>query len=296
MKINWITEDYVELHGLLYKTTKKTQEVILAVHGMSSNCMKRREEVIANEANKNNIDYVTFNNRGHDLACYINKYVDGKKTKVLGGTAFEDVLDSSYDIVGGILKLRELGYTKIHLQGHSLGCTKIVYTYNQLIQENKKDILESVASVILLSMVDIYEAQKYFLQDKFKKVLEIAEEKEKQGREKELLPMNSFIHPVSAKTYLRYFRDNEKLQFPKYAEKENQLPELNQISQPIFMRWGNVNELIIQPVEELVNIVTTKLQNPNKNISYIDGAGHNYGGKEEILAREILSFIMKNKE
>lgn len=295
-KINFITEDNTGLTGLLYHSREITKEIILAIHGMSSNCMKNRDKIIAEEANKNNIDYFTFNNRGHDLVCYINKYVDGKRSKVIGGSTFEDVLESYYDIVGAILKLKELGYNKIYLQGHSLGCTKIVYTYNKLIQEKRKDILDAISSVILLSMVDIYETQKYFLQDRFDKVLEIAEEKEKQGKESELLPIDSFIHPISAKTYLRYFKYNEKIQFPKYGEKDDKLLELNQITKPIFMRWGNVNELILQPADDLVKIVKQKLTNPNKDIGYIDGAGHNYGGKEKILAKQIITFINRNKE
>ena len=113
-KINFITEDNVSLSGLLYHSKETTNEIILAVHGMSSNCMKNRDEIIAKEANKNKIDYFTFNNRGHDLACYIDKYVDGKRRKVIGGSTFEDVLDSYYDIVGAILKLKELGYNQIN--------------------------------------------------------------------------------------------------------------------------------------------------------------------------------------
>ena len=81
--------------------------------------------------NQNNIDYFCFNNRGSELVRYIQKDINGEKEKLLGGTTYEDVLEGYEDIVGAILKLRELGYKEIYLQGHSLGCTKIVYTYNE---------------------------------------------------------------------------------------------------------------------------------------------------------------------
>ena len=59
------------------------------------------------------------------------------------------------------------------------------------------------------------------------------------------------------------------------------------------MRWGNVNELIIQDAQDLVNFMNEKLKNKNKDINYIKGANHNYTGKEEILGEEICSWYLK---
>ena len=94
-------------------------------------------------------------------------YVNGKKTKVIAGTSYEEVLDSYYDIVGAILELRKLGYKNIYLQGHSLGCTKIIYTYNKLKKQNNTEILEMIKSIILLSLVDITSVLKVFLGKNF---------------------------------------------------------------------------------------------------------------------------------
>ena len=140
--INFLATDNVELNGILYKSENaKNKKVILAVHGMTSNCFKKRDEVIAKYANHEGIDYFCFNNRGSEITRYIVRKSSDRKE--LGGTAYEDVLDGYYDICGATLKLAELGYTDIYLQGHSLGCTKIVYTYNKLKDENS-DILEYI--------------------------------------------------------------------------------------------------------------------------------------------------------
>ena len=125
---------------------------------MSSNCFKERDNVIANTANNLNIDYFCFNNRGSELVKYITKNINGKKTKVIAGTSYEEVLDSYYDIVGAILELRKLGYKNIYLQGHSLGCTKIIYTYNKLKEQNNTEILEIIKNkkvIVLLNKTDI---------------------------------------------------------------------------------------------------------------------------------------------
>ncbi len=289
-KIDFIATDGIELTGLLYKVDN-TKKIILSVHGMSSNCFKKRDDIIAKKANENNIDYFCFNNRGSEIVKYIRKNINGKKEKLLGGMAYEDVLEGYEDIVGAIIKLKELGYTDIYLQGHSLGCTKIVYTYNELLEEDEKDILDSIKGVILLSLVDIPMALKVYLGNKYEEYLKLAEEKE-ESNYLDFMPKEAFIHPISVKAFLRYAKYNKDIDFARYG-RDNNLEKLNNIKVPLFMRWGNDNEMIIQKADELVTIVSNIINNPNKDIDYIDGANHGYHEKEEILAEDILEFIKK---
>ena len=288
-KVDFLATDGIELSGILYNGKEKNKKIILSIHGMASNCMKTRDTIIAKNANENNIDYFCFNNRGSEIVKYISKNINGKKEKQLAGTAYEDVLESYEDIVGAILKLKELGYKDIYLQGHSLGCTKIVYTYNELLEEKETDILNSIKGVILLSLIDIPMAIKVYTGEKFEKYLKLAEEKE---NKLELMPTSSFIHPISVKTFLRYARDNKEIDFARYG-RDNELEKLNNIKAPLFMRCGNDNEMILQKADELVSMVSNLIQNQNKDINYIDGANHSYNEKEEILAKEIIEFVKK---
>jgi len=290
-KISFITGDNIKLDGLLYESDVLTKEIVISVHGMTSNCFKKREDILANEITKNNISYFCFNNRGHDLSVYVDKYIDGRRTKIIAGSTYEDVLDSYYDITGAIKSMIDNGYEKIHLQGHSLGCTKIVYTYTRLKNENNIEILNKVSSIILLSLVDIVGTQKYSLNDKFDKMLEYASQKETDNKLNELMPENSFIHPICVKTYLRYFKYNENINFSRYEDKSYSFEELNNIKIPLFIRWGNDREMILQDVKELVKLMESKINNIYKNIGYIDGANHSYVGKEIIVANEIINFI-----
>ena len=291
-KIKFLATDGIILNGLLYESNQNTEKVILAVHGMSSNCFKDRDEVISKYANDNNIDYFCFNNRGSELVKYIRKDIDGKQEKILGGTAYEDVLNGYEDIVGAILKLKELGYTNIYLQGHSLGSTKILYTYNELKEEND-DILQNIKAVILLSLIDISNVLRNYLGEEFDKYLQIAEDNEQQGKILELMPKEAFIHPISVKTFLRYAKNNKEIDFARYSQEDYEFKELNNISVPLFMRWGNKNEMIIQTPSELVNKLNNSIKNKNKDINYIDGADHGYNKKEEILANQIITFLKK---
>lgn len=291
--IKFYATDNVELTGALYKSNKNNDKIILAVHGMSSNCFKKKDEVIAKYANEAGIDYCCFNNRGSELVRYITVKKDGKENKELGGATYEDVLDGYYDISGAIMKLIRLGYSKIYLQGHSLGCTKITYTYNKLKKENSV-LVKFIKGIILLSFVDIPSVLKVFLADRYEKYLNLAESKEKAGKESELMPLDSSLYPISVKTFLRYIRDNKEIDFIN-INKDPSLKIINSINVPLFMRWGNVNELILEDAKIYSEKVNNIVKNDKKAIGYIDGADHSYHNKEKELAKQIIKFIKKIK-
>ena len=287
--IYFLATDGIKLDGLLSTCKDKTEDIILSVHGMATNCMKKRETTMAKIANENGIDYFCFNNRGSELVKYTRRYTEGKREKELGGTSYEDVLEGYEDITGAIIKLKELGYKNIYLQGHSLGCTKIVYTYNEL-KDEKDEMVNNIKGIILNSLIDIPRALRINLRDKFDEYIQYAEEKERNQETSEMMPREAFIHPISVKTFLRYARDNQDIDFANFGE-DHELRKLNNIDVPLFMRWGNVNEMIAQMPEELVDIMNRVITNPNKDIYYLDGANHSYEGKEEELAKQIIEFI-----
>ena len=285
-RVYFNTEDEIELVGLLERPTNPTNRVVISVHGMQSNCLKRREDILSKEISNAGVAYFAFNNRGAELMTYTRK-TTGEKI-LNGGSVYEDVLDGYYDIKGAINKMLELGYTDIYLQGHSLGCTKIVYTYNKLKNENN---VKNIKGIMLLSLVDIPDCQKYDLGDKYAEMMEYAENKEKEGKLNDLMPIESFDHPICVRSYLRYFKYNKDIDFARFWDKDYNFKELNNIQIPLFLRWGNVHDLVLQDLSNLIEILKSKIQNEKLDIGYIDGADHGYTGKEETLAKEIISFI-----
>lgn len=285
-RIYFVAEDDIELVGLLEKPEKPTNKVVISIHGMQSSCLRKRETILSNKISEAGIAYFTFNNRGYELMTYTKK-TNGKK-ELNGGSVYEDVLDGYYDVKGAITKMKELGYTEIYLQGHSLGCTKIVYAYNKLISDND---ISNIKGIILLSLVDIPECQKYDLGDKYDEVMQYAEKMEAEGRTNELMPEKSFDHPISVKSYLRYFKYNKDIDFARYNDENYDYKELNNIQIPLFLRWGNVYELIMQKADDLVKLLKRKINNSKLDIDYIDGADHGYSGKEDMLATQIIDFI-----
>ena len=285
-RVYFNTEDEIELVGLLERPTNPTKRVVISVHGMQSNCLKRREDILSKEISNAGVAYFAFNNRGAELMTYTRK-TTGEKI-LNGGSVYEDMLDGYYDIKGAINKMLELGYTDIYLQGHSLGCTKIVYTYNKLKNENN---VKNIKGIMLLSLVDIPDCQKYDLGDKYAEMMKYAENKEKEGKLNDLMPIESFDHPICVRSYLRYFKYNKDIDFARFWDKDYNFKELNNIQIPLFLRWGNVHDLVLQNLSNLIEILKSKIQNEKLDIGYIDGADHGYTGKEETLAKEIISFI-----
>ena len=291
-KVYFNAEDGMKLVGLLHTSEEHDEdEVIVCVHGMGSNCLKKRDDIIAEYATDNKISYLTFNNRGNGLVNTARM----QDCKIMQGTVFEDVIESYNDILGAINILKEKGYKKIYLQGHSLGSTKIVYTYNKLVEENNTKILDSIKAVLLLSLVDLVDVMKIMIKSNPKiNIIDLALEKEKEGDLDYIMETRvPFLPYVSVKTFLRYYRDNQDINFAQYQNEEFSFPELNKISVPLFMRWGNNKELISLPADEVANVCRNKISNQNKDIGYVDGATHNYVGKEEILANEIIDFLKK---
>ena len=291
--VKFNAKDGVVLDGILNKCTKETKKILIQIHGMTSNCFKDRERVIAETVQNLYIDTLCFNNRGSDVVRYAKKIVDGEDQSFLAGTAYENIEESYFDIIGAVQFALDSGYEEIYLQGHSLGATKVVYTYNKLIDEvNKghedKRILKSIKAIILLSLVDIpgtveLEADKSFI--------DFALEKEAQGKEMELMPFESYINPISVRTFLRYTKYNKDIDFARFGAADDAFEIMNKIKVPIFMRWGNVNELIMQDARELVEFMKEKVKNPYKDIDYIDGANHSYSEHLEQLASEIKDFL-----
>lgn len=286
--INFNAKDGIKLDGILNKTEKGSNKALIQIHGMTSNCFKIRDKVIAEKVKEIGIDTICFNNRGSEIV----RYISSENATLIGGVAYEKVEDSYYDIVGAIEFAINLGYEQIYLQGHSLGATKVVYTYNKLRQENSP-LLENIKGIILLSLVDIAGIIDFGTNNEY---IKLAIEKEKKGEIMDLMPFNSFIHPLSVKNFLYYTKYNQNINFAKYDNKDDNFEVLNRIDCPLFMRWGNINEMIKQEAKDLVEFMNDKIINSNKDIGYIDGADHSYHGKEQYLANEINKFLISERK
>ena len=104
------------------------------------------------------------------------------------------------------------------------------------------------------------------------------------------MPFDSFDHPISVKTYLRYFRDNKEIDFARYWDKKYTYPLINNIKKPLFLIWGE-EDLIVQNLNDLIKDLKEKIKNDKLDIGYIKETDHGYTNKEKELGEEIVKFI-----
>lgn len=284
------TEDDVYLNGFLKYNKEKSKKVIVTVHGMAGNCFNKRAKELAEQAVKNNIDVFSFNNRGSDVLKYLEKSRSKFNHEVVGGSAYENFYESYYDIKAAINYMVEIGYEDIYICGHSLGATKVLYSYQKFIENNDK-FLDNIKAVLLLSLVDLNNLFKICSGNKFQEYVEYAKKEDLKNKVFSMMPRECFIYPISVKSYLIYSTNNEKIDIVRYSQENYDYKELKAIKKPLFMRWGNINELIEQSPDEVLDIVKGKVKNPSLDIGIIDGADHMYRRKEKQLASEIIDFL-----
>ena len=127
--VKFQTADYLVLDGILSEPLVKTKKIVIQVHGRAGNFFTSNfNDFFAKHLTENNIAYLAFNNRGAE-------YITDKKVVVNNnnvlfkryGMLHETIEESVYDIEAAISFARLKGYDDIALQGHSLGCSKIIY-------------------------------------------------------------------------------------------------------------------------------------------------------------------------
>lgn len=125
----------------------ENNSIIIHIHGSFGNFYQNKFIWYMSDLYcKNGIDFLSINTSAHDG---ISEGYYGKNLKYVGG-AVTRYQDSQLDIQAAVDFARQLGYDDIILQGHSLGCDKIID-----FSINSRDNLD----IILLSPADSYAVQ-----------------------------------------------------------------------------------------------------------------------------------------
>lgn len=135
--------DTVELQGWLSEVPGDT--AVLHIHGKSGNGYQNK---FLDNLRKMYVDlgvsFFSIDTRGSGI---ISDFRQGDGSKH-AGSCFEIFDESSADIQGALDFLKSKGKTRFILQGHSLGCTKVV---NYVLNNATEDILK----IVLLAPTDM---------------------------------------------------------------------------------------------------------------------------------------------
>ena len=278
------TSDGIELFGLLYESDTPSTTVLVHIHGMAGNFYENAFlDAIAKTLTDNGISFCVFNNRGCEYIKDLYRIVDGKKTIVRIGDAFERFEDCEFDIDAAIGFVKEKGYSSIHLSGHSLGAPKVAY------YSAEKGV--GLASVIFLSPADMVGLA---LKEKNREwEFNTAEKMIADGKGGELLPGPVWWDCyLSANTIMSLCDKQSKVAIFNLYDPEDKMIVLSKIKSPVLTIMGKKDDALVIPVEKTMDRIRDALTGSKHVESCILGdADHLYIGYEDKLADRLLQWI-----
>lgn len=273
--------DNIELPGILYSPNIDTKKMVIHVHGLAGNFYENRFlDTLAKTYTEKGIAFLTFNNRGRE---FITEFLKGDGYKVIGA-CYERFEDSILDIDGVVNWVKEKGYTEIILEGHSYGCSKVLYYY-----DNKKD--ESIKQIVLLAPCDTPgETIKFLSNEEYNKAKEESERLVNENKENELIDFSVMANgKISAVTFYYNFLPGGENDFIRYRTGEESAV-LNNIDIPVLIIFGDEDECVLtEPIDVVKNYLTNNIKKCDINI--IPGADHGYNGKYHKLSEIIKNSI-----
>ena len=238
------TKDNLNLQGIHWQSDSKNVCIVF-IHGMSGNILENYfAEILGNEFSKSNYGFIYGHNRGYN---HINDIKTSKISKDGGnetkriGTSYERFNESIFDIDLWVNKAHELGYKKIILMGHSLGCNKVIHYLSQ----NK---CKGISKVILASppdMVGLAKLEKY--QANYIEMLKEAKDNINNNNPRKIL--SSILwdwYFISSQTFIDLFEDNCPADNLPLLRNPDKFDELSDINIPIFTFLGEHDDIIIK--------------------------------------------------
>ncbi len=285
-----VASDGVVLDGF-YNKLPKSRIAVLHVHGTAGSFYGNDFiGPLYNQLEKIGCSFLSCNNRGNGrFTMMTQKKPDGTSTRRQIGAAYELFIESMYDINGWVEFLLADGYEKIFLEGHSVGCHKVLYFMEH------SELCKHIAGVILLSPSDILGWQKSHFQQRFANDLQAAHQLIKEGKGDSLMPLEAYVVPVSAKTFISFLAPQSEAHIFNYHDQESSFKELNKVTQPIFATFGTVGEIVVSDPGECAVIFKKNTRNSsNCKTQVIDGAPHSYAGYEDVLVSQVGQWIKSN--
>jgi pimeloyl-ACP methyl ester carboxylesterase len=288
-----LTEDGLELQGLFVTPHGGVSEAtVIHTHGLDGNFYENRFiDPVAEACLEAGVNFITFNNRGHD---YISDFIveapgsAGLSYKQIGGV-YELFEESLLDIVPWVEFARSRGSTRFVIQGHSHGALKAVYYL-------ANGDITGVEGLVLLSPSDDFGRQREFLGDEFDRVLSYAQGLVKGGKGLDFMPPGAFHYPISAQSYYDIYRPGSPLAlFNASRTDRDEFPELAGIRVRVLMIVGSVEEEFLGSPSDFLKSARDLMPNAaGFEGAVLEGAPHNYMGSDAELALKIGAWLRAN--
>jgi len=282
------TSDGLYLHGY-YVPSEDKKVGILHIHGFEGNFYENNfVHILIDEMEKNNIGFLTVNTRGNGRDTDFNT-TDGKYRKI--GARYELLEESHLDITAWLKFLIEEGYKEIVLMGHSLGTIKAVrYLF-------EGELKEKVNKLILLAPFD---KKGYMIVQKLdtEELLLKAQKMVDEGNGDELITPEFGDGITSYKTFISWYKQDDLGRMFEFSSPNYDFPILKQIHIPTKIIVGSIDEYFYptnpEHPEEAMGLLLKNISNSKGKI--VEGSVHSFRHHEDIMVKEVSSFILSNNE
>jgi pimeloyl-ACP methyl ester carboxylesterase len=203
------TSDNERLHGLLFTPFETPSDLaLLFVHGVAMNFYLPPLVTFGQELTERGRHSFVINTRGHDWICR-----GGNLTR-FGGSAYEVLEDCLPDLDAALDYLKERGYRRIVLIGHSLGAIK------SLIYQGTRRRAD-VVGIVSCSAPRQFYSERAARQPGFREVIEEAERKIAGGKGEELLSVSVGAAPgiFTARTHVNKYGKDDRNDCRPYARR-----------------------------------------------------------------------------
>jgi len=281
------TKDGLELVGFFID--KKSDIAVLHFHGTSGDFYTHKfVEVEGEKLAKENISFLTANNRGHDVYADIRKHKNGKVEWTQIGGGFEKFEDCLLDIDAWIDFLIKRGIKKIILQGHSLSQKILYYQYA------KKN--PNVIGQIHLSPQNDDGLMYYALgEKKYQEINKKIKQIIKEGRGNEVLPKeySPVSYVTSAQMYHGYLTDyGAGTLTPYHNPQSKNWQVLEKTTDPLLVIFGSKDAYMKPSPETAAKLMKEKAKSAKSvMVKLIKGATHSYLCYEKELVEIIFDWI-----
>lgn len=289
--------DGLRLPGILYEPRRQSREVAIFLHGNGDSSVfysARRTNAFAGELTRKGIAYFAFDNRGAHFMKRLNRSRGRRSDSVMQGMTFERIRDCVHDIEGAIEALRERGFRRFHLIGHSTGANKIAI-YNRRRPRNR------VARYVLLAPGDDVGIYYDTLgPQRFEKALADARAKVAAGRGEQLARPGLSPFPISWKSLLDTIDpDGDYNTFPFLEtmrglelSSKRRFRDFRTIRKPTLVLYGSEDEFSFGEVERCVEILHQEAREPRRLKSVIiPGTDHGFSGEHETAGAVMAEFL-----
>ena len=278
--VRFNASDGVELQGWL--NNEASDVAVVHIHGMSGNGYENYflDNLRAMYTN-HDVSLFTIDSRGRGIVSDFRQG-DGWKH---AGSCFEIFEESVHDIRGAIDYLKSLGKTRFILQGHSLGCTKVV---NFVLNED----VDGIEKVILLAPTDM--AGWANTEPMHSEYLAKAKQLLSEGKGEELVDAQCWLDktPISAQTYPTICEAGSSADI--YGERDGG-SLLGRVELPMLIPYGT-DDIGIKQIDGTMDKWLERvngIKNANTEIAVVDGASHGFKGLENVLTDAIEGFITR---